>query len=204
MTHKSFAAILATLLMGVPLAAGAQEQEPAAVGGTAIAPGAQDGVASEGGAPNVEAVEEIRDGLTARDDWSERGRDARGRMGYGYGMMGHDYRRAHGELDDGLRDHHVRGQGGMMGADPHMRLRMMMILMDTDGDGALSLEEVQAVHARFFRAIDADDDERVTLEEVRAFMRGAGGMPGQAGMQGEGDTQGEGSMQGEGGQAQPQ
>ena len=38
---------------------------------------------------------------------------------------------------------------GMMG--PGM-MRMMLIVMDTDGDGALSLEEVQAVHARMFAA----------------------------------------------------
>ena len=59
---------------------------------------------------------------------------------------------------------------GMMG--PGM-MRMMLIVMDTDGDGALSLEEVQAVHARMFAAMDADDDGRVTPEEMEGFMHGA-------------------------------
>lgn len=58
---------------------------------------------------------------------------------------------------------------GMMG--PGM-MRMMLIVMDTDGDGALSLEEVQAVHARVFSAMDADGDGRVTPEEMEAFMHG--------------------------------
>jgi hypothetical protein len=58
---------------------------------------------------------------------------------------------------------------GMMG--PGM-MRMMLIVMDTDGDGALSLEEVQAVHARVFAAMDANDDGRVTPEEMEGFMHG--------------------------------
>jgi Ca2+-binding EF-hand superfamily protein len=48
----------------------------------------------------------------------------------------------------------------------------MVVLIDTDGDGALSLEEVQAVHARMFKAMDADKNGRVTLEEMQQFMRG--------------------------------
>jgi hypothetical protein len=47
---------------------------------------------------------------------------------------------------------------GMKHQDMHMRV--MMILMDTDGDGALSLEEVQAAHAKIFKAIDATGTER--------------------------------------------
>jgi len=58
---------------------------------------------------------------------------------------------------------------GMMG--PGM-MRMMLIVMDTDGDGALSLEEVQAVHARVFAAMDANGDGRVSPEEMETFMHG--------------------------------
>jgi hypothetical protein len=58
---------------------------------------------------------------------------------------------------------------GMMG--PGM-MRMMLIVMDTDGDGALSLEEVQSVHARMFAAMDGNDDGRVTPEEMEGFMHG--------------------------------
>jgi hypothetical protein len=45
-------------------------------------------------------------------------------------------------------------------------------LMDTDGDGALSLEEVQAAHAKIFKSIDADKHGKVTPTEVQMFFRG--------------------------------
>ena len=48
----------------------------------------------------------------------------------------------------------------------------MMILMDTDGDGALSLEEVQAAHAKIFKAVDTDKNGQVTLEEIQTFFGG--------------------------------
>jgi hypothetical protein len=77
-------------------------------------------------------------------------------MGYGKGgMMGH-------------------GMGGM-GGPAMMRpglTRMMVVMMDTDGDGALSLEEVQSVHARIFKAMDADKNGKVTLEEIQQFFHG--------------------------------
>jgi EF hand len=54
---------------------------------------------------------------------------------------------------------------------------MMMALVDTDTSGTLSLEEVQAVHARMFQYADTDDDGELTIDELRAFMHGEG-MPG--------------------------
>src|SRR5262245_30702752 len=59
---------------------------------------------------------------------------------------------------------------GMMGHG--MDMRVMWILMDTDGDGALSLEEVQTAHAKIFKAIDANKDGKVTMAEVQTFFRG--------------------------------
>jgi hypothetical protein len=73
-----------------------------------------------------------------------------------------DHRMQQGDWDDMMGP-------GMMG--PGM-MRMMLIVMDTDGDGALSLEEMQTVHARVFAAMDADGDGRVTPEEMEAFMHG--------------------------------
>lgn len=67
-------------------------------------------------------------------------------------------------------------RGMMMGA--RMRhgamMRVMFAIVDSDGDGALSLEEVQEIHARIFRQIDADKDGKVTVEEIQAFFHGAG------------------------------
>jgi Ca2+-binding EF-hand superfamily protein len=50
--------------------------------------------------------------------------------------------------------------------------RIMFALMDTDGDGTLSLEEFQAAHAKIFKAMDAKKDGKLTLEGIEMFMRG--------------------------------
>lgn len=86
----------------------------------------------------------------------------------------------------------MMGQGNMMGmmgqremgggmpapmgltSRPFM-MRIMFILMDTDGDGTVSLQEFQAVHERIFKAMDSNKDGRLTFEEVQSFMQGAGG-----------------------------
>jgi Ca2+-binding EF-hand superfamily protein len=76
----------------------------------------------------------------------------------GHGMMGH-----------GMMGQAGRGPGGM---GPGMMMRMLFILMDTDGDGTISLQEFQAAHERIFKAMDANKDGRLTLEEIQAFMQG--------------------------------
>jgi Ca2+-binding EF-hand superfamily protein len=53
-----------------------------------------------------------------------------------------------------------------------MMMRMLFSLMDSDGDGTISLQEFQAAHDRIFKAIDANKDGRLTLEEIQAFMQG--------------------------------
>jgi len=53
-----------------------------------------------------------------------------------------------------------------------MMMRMLFILVDTDGDGTISLQEFQAAHERIFKAMDANKDGRLTLEEIQAFMQG--------------------------------
>ena len=69
--------------------------------------------------------------------------------------------------------------GGMMGPDDgQMRMmghghamKIMFAIADTDGDGALSFEEVTVIHKRIFDKVDANKDGKVTPEEVQAFMR---------------------------------
>ena len=63
----------------------------------------------------------------------------------------------------------MMGQGGMMGP---VIMRMIFALMDSDGDGTISLQEFQAAHERIFKAMDANKDGRLTLEEMQDFMRG--------------------------------
>jgi hypothetical protein len=67
------------------------------------------------------------------------------------------------------------GYGGHRGMGPGFAhgpgLRITLALMDTDGDGGVSLEEVQTFHARVFKLVDADEDGKLTHEEVRSFFR---------------------------------
>jgi hypothetical protein len=62
------------------------------------------------------------------------------------------------------------GYGGMRHSG--MMVPMIMAMMDTNSDGALSLEEVQAVHSRMFNFIDADKDGKVTPSEVQSAFQG--------------------------------
>ena len=51
-----------------------------------------------------------------------------------------------------------------------MMMRMLFAMMDSDGDGTISLQEFQAAHERIFRAMDANKDGHLTLEEIQTFM----------------------------------
>ena len=55
---------------------------------------------------------------------------------------------------------------------PAIMLRMMFALMDSDGDGRISLPEFQAAHERIFKAMDSNKDGRLTPEEMQTFMEG--------------------------------
>jgi EF hand len=63
---------------------------------------------------------------------------------------------------------------GMMGHRHGAAMRIIFALMDSDGDGTVSLQEFQAAHEKIFKAMDTDKDGTLTLEEIQAFMRGTG------------------------------
>jgi len=89
--------------------------------------------------------------------------------------------------DMGSRYHHGRGRGamgpgmmGMMGmgrmaghdGSGSIAMRIIFGLMDSNGDGTVSLEEFKAAHERIFRAMDANKDGKLSFEEIQDFMRG--------------------------------
>jgi EF hand domain-containing protein len=113
-------------------------------------------------ATDLKAQEAPRDNTEqaqSQDD-QDRSQDSDSMMNEIGGVMGSGM---DGMMRHGRMGHGMRMRGPMM--------RMIFIMMDTDGDGALSLEEVQAVHARLFKAIDADKNGKVTLEEIQQFLR---------------------------------
>ena len=69
------------------------------------------------------------------------------------------------------RMHRLMGMAGGGATMPRHMMKIMFAIMDADGDGTLSFEEVMAIHKRIFNAIDANKDGKVTLEELEAFMR---------------------------------
>ena len=73
------------------------------------------------------------------------------------GMMGQDSMISRGEM---------RHQG-MMGP---VVMRIVFALMDSDGDGTISLQEFQLAHERIFKAMDANKDGVLTMQEMQAFM----------------------------------
>jgi hypothetical protein len=54
-----------------------------------------------------------------------------------------------------------------------MMMRVLFAMMDSDGDGTVSLQEFQAAHERIFKAMDINKDGVLTLEEIQSFMHGA-------------------------------
>lgn len=116
----------------------------------------------------------MRDGEGPRGPMTEGQRSDRGYFGPGMMMMDFD-RRGSGYFGPGaMMGNGLPGYGFMMGTGMmgHGMMRMMLILIDTDGDGAVSLEEFQAVHERMFGAMDSDQDGKLTFEEMESFMEG--------------------------------
>jgi len=50
-------------------------------------------------------------------------------------------------------------------------LKMIFAIVDANGDGALSFDEIMAIHKRVFDAMDANKDGKVAPEEMQRFMQ---------------------------------
>ena len=70
-------------------------------------------------------------------------------------------------MGQGMMQHHMMGQD-MMGR-PGLRMKIMFAIVDANGDGALSFEEVATIHKRIFDRVDVNKDGKVTPEEIRSF-----------------------------------
>ncbi|MBD1549003.1 EF-hand domain-containing protein [Labrenzia aggregata] len=104
---------------------------------------------------------------------------ARPMPGYGYGRRGNMPWGYHGHMGPGM----MYGRGGGYGMGPGMMgsgmmgngmmgrgmmgPQMMILMMDTNGDGKLSLEEFQAIHGRMFKYLDKNGDGQLTPDEIR-------------------------------------
>lgn len=80
------------------------------------------------------------------------------------GMMGHG-------MMGGMPGGGFMGGRAMRGGS--LPIRIIFALVDSDGDGTISLQEFQAAHEKLFRAMDANKDGSLTLQEMLTFMRGS-------------------------------
>ncbi|WP_245489230.1 EF-hand domain-containing protein [Rhizobium ruizarguesonis] len=76
------------------------------------------------------------------------------------GMMGRNMMSS--GMSEGMR---------MMGPMHDHMMKIMFVIADSDGDGAISFEELTAIHKRVFDAVDANNDGKVTPEEMQSFMQ---------------------------------
>jgi hypothetical protein len=100
----------------------------------------------------------------------------------GCGMIGHRWM-GHGMMGQGMMPQGMMGRGmmgrGMIGRGMIGRgmmgqrvMRIIFALMDSDGDGTVSLQEYQAAQEKLFKAMDTDKDGTVSFEEMQNFMQG--------------------------------
>jgi hypothetical protein len=97
--------------------------------------------------------------------------------GMGQGMMGQGMM-GQGMMGQGMMGQGMMGHGGM---GHRAVMQVIFAITDANGDGTLSLQEVQDTHARIFAHMDGDDDGQVTKREIRAFFRGGRGDYGSGG-----------------------
>jgi hypothetical protein len=84
----------------------------------------------------------------------------------GPGMMGQTPREQPGQAS--MMQLGMIGQGAM-GMPAHM-MKVFFAIADANGDGALSFDEVTAIHKRILDKVDANKDGKVAPEEIQAFF----------------------------------
>lgn len=81
----------------------------------------------------------------------------------GQGMMGQG-------MMGGMMQPRMTSGMPMMAVHGHM-MKIMFAIIDTNGDGGISFEELTTVEKRIFDKVDVNKDGKVTPEEVQTFMR---------------------------------
>ncbi|MER8695544.1 EF-hand domain-containing protein [Mesorhizobium opportunistum] len=80
---------------------------------------------------------------------------------------------------DGWRSHGDRARGQRMAGQRHHQIirgagmRLVFGLLDMDGDGSLSQNEVEGAVGRIFSNIDENGDGKIDLDEVQSFIHGS-------------------------------
>ncbi len=118
------------------------------------------------------------------DDTTQQGQQGQGMMQQGQQgerMTREDrkerrkYRKYRDRHSDMMRRHHgmgMRGHDMAQGMSHRGMMQVLFAIMDANGDGSLSLQEVQDTHARIFAHMDADDNDQVTKKEIKDFFHG--------------------------------
>lgn len=116
--------------------------------------------------PSREMIRQMIEQAVQERMQQERGSDAVGR----HDSQGDRWQK-HGDRssDQGRRMAGHPGARMMRGAG----MRLMFALLDTDGDGALSENEVQDTVGRIFNTIDQNGDGKIDLDEIQAFLHGS-------------------------------
>jgi|GEM_PF-1631074 len=133
--------------------------------------------AQQGSMMNREGTGMMQGQSSAGGDWPDDGQPYRygphGRMpwagrGMGPWMTDHDY-----DGPTAMRHRwgpQMMGPGMMMG-EGMMPPPMVIIMLDTNGDEKLSLEEFQAVHTRMFNYLDKNHDGQLEMDEIGSHDR---------------------------------
>jgi hypothetical protein len=163
-----FAAVAAALTFLIAPALAQTDETPAPTT-PPQSPGAQPGMIGQDSDSMREMMREMmqemmREGPRAQGrqgDRAERRGGDRWRHGARRDRPGSEYRMGRGP--SGMRSGMMHGAG----------MRMMFAIVDADGDGALSLAEVQDFHGRIFNSIDENGDGSVEMEEIESFFHGS-------------------------------